>query len=411
MTTELDIAEAIRDGTLPSPQRVGDMFLYNMRLTGTGFAFRPARDEHVFRPVENFLTPEFVGRCAGLPITLGHPESGVLDTEEFANRAIGSVMFAFVQGDEVRCIARIYDAPAAEAMASGELSTSPSVVFTALDGNVNMPLDDGSTLLVEGTPSALSHCAIVPRGVWDKGGPPTGIQTDAFEKGYSAMSEDNKVEEPGDQDRKDADRSDDRNGELLNKLLTCLDGLHKRMDAWDAANAKTDGAVAPPEMASEPSPEMALDVFKRRAADAAEARRMDAALTAAQVKADAAFQAWGKQAPPPIASETALRYRVRTANMLKHHSKLYGGVDLSAVAAADSAAFDAVELQIMADAVEASKNPGGLPGGEFRPMTHVDPLTGVRTTRFFGEGTFISRLKPDSMRVVRFLDGRDSARN
>ena len=44
-------------------------------------------------------------------------------------------------------------------------------------------------------------------------------------------------------------------------------------------------------------------------------------------------------------------------------------------------------------------------------MTHVDPLTGVRTTRFFGEGTFISRLKPDSMRVVRFLDGRDSARN
>ena len=330
MTTELDIAEAIRDGTLPSPQRVGDMFLYNMRLTGTGFAFRPARDEHVFRPVENFLTPEFVGRCAGLPITLGHPEFGVLDTEEFANRAIGSVMFAFVQGDEVRCIARIYDAHrrpkrwrAGESGRRRRRSCSPRSMATS-----TCRLTMAARCWSKGPPRP---CLTVPsfRAVsGTRAARPTGIQTDAFEKGYSAMSEDNKVEEPGDQDRKDADRSDDRNGELLNKLLTCLDGLHKRMDAWDAANAKTDGAVAPPEMASEPSPEMALDVFKRRAADAAEARGMDAALTAAQVKADAAFQAWGKQAPPPIASETALRYRVRTANMLKHHSKLYGGVDL-----------------------------------------------------------------------------------
>ena len=34
-------------------------------------------------------------RCVGLPVVVGHPEDGVLDTKEFVQRVIGIVVHTF----------------------------------------------------------------------------------------------------------------------------------------------------------------------------------------------------------------------------------------------------------------------------------------------------------------------------
>ena len=79
VTTETDIARAIAAGTLPSPQRVGGFALAAIRISGTGGALRPARNELTFRDPAIWLTSEMLARCNGLPVILEHPPSGTLD--------------------------------------------------------------------------------------------------------------------------------------------------------------------------------------------------------------------------------------------------------------------------------------------------------------------------------------------
>jgi hypothetical protein len=105
-----------------------------------------------------------------------HPKAGKLDSKEFINRVIGTILLPYIQGEEVWGIAKIYDDEAAMQMASKQLSTSPAVVFRQTDGNVQERLEDGSNLLIEGKPSLLDHLAICEEGVWDKGSPPAGVE-------------------------------------------------------------------------------------------------------------------------------------------------------------------------------------------------------------------------------------------
>ena len=44
---ELEVAREISAGNLPSPQRLGDMSLYAMRVSGTGVSYRRGIDEYV----------------------------------------------------------------------------------------------------------------------------------------------------------------------------------------------------------------------------------------------------------------------------------------------------------------------------------------------------------------------------
>jgi hypothetical protein len=46
---ELDLARGIRDGSLSSPQRFGNLLLICLRITGTGAAYRAEHDEFVWR--------------------------------------------------------------------------------------------------------------------------------------------------------------------------------------------------------------------------------------------------------------------------------------------------------------------------------------------------------------------------
>lgn len=181
---ELGVAKAIRDGELVSPQSFGNMLLIAIRITGTGMSYRSALKEYVWRSPELFTTDEFLERCQGLPAIWEHPgkdsSPGGLNSAEFHRRMVGTAVVPYrretERGIEVWAIAKIWDAEAAKLLKYFDLSTSPGVVFTPLDGNECVKFE-GASLLVEGVPSLLDHIALVPLGVWDKQGPPAGIES------------------------------------------------------------------------------------------------------------------------------------------------------------------------------------------------------------------------------------------
>ena len=182
-STELDVAKAIRNGKIDSPQRIGSMYLFDVRVTGTGTSYREKRDEYVYRPPELYLNDEFLERCQGLPVIFEHPEGSMLDTDEFRQRSIGSLVLPYIPTrdddkhltSEVWAIARIYDGDAAELMLTSHVSTSPAVGLDTAGDSRSVAMDDGSTLLIEGEPPYLDHLAVCPAGVWDKGGEPRGV--------------------------------------------------------------------------------------------------------------------------------------------------------------------------------------------------------------------------------------------
>src|SRR5215472_298712 len=106
---ELELAEAIRDGDLVSPQFIEHVCLIDLRISGTGFSYRPKLNEWVYRRDTIYLTPEFLQRCNGLPIVMEHPDTQILDSDEFAKRIVGTMFLPYVKGDEVWGIAKIYD--------------------------------------------------------------------------------------------------------------------------------------------------------------------------------------------------------------------------------------------------------------------------------------------------------------
>ena len=179
MMSDLELARAMRDGYAISPQRIGNTTLFAMRVTGTGLAYRAGRDEYAWRDPAEYLNPDFLERCQGLPVILDHPDGAMLNSEEYVSRNVGSVMLPYIEGDEVWAIVRIQVAEAARAIEEGNFSTSPCVFFDPSQpvGEVK-PIGDGNTVLIEGKPWILDHLAITTTspGVWDKGQGLEGIK-------------------------------------------------------------------------------------------------------------------------------------------------------------------------------------------------------------------------------------------
>lgn len=175
---ELSIAKAIQAQELTSPQRYGNLLLIAMRITGTGRAYRQSIDEYVWRDPSIYLNDEFLERCMGLPVIMEHPKAKMLDTNEFRDRIVGMITVPYIRDNEVWGVAKILDMEAADMLETEKMSTSPAVVFVNAEASgVKMPMKDGATLLIEGKPSLLDHVALTPLGVWDKGGPPTGVES------------------------------------------------------------------------------------------------------------------------------------------------------------------------------------------------------------------------------------------
>lgn len=395
---ETEVAALIADGTLSSPQFFINMWMFAIRVTGTGVTWRSADQQMAFRNPDDYLTPEFLQRVAGVPLIWLHPEKNKLDSDEFAKRVIGTLTNSWVADNgEVWAVARVYDAEAAEIMATRQLSTSPTVTYSESQDSIIKI--DGQPLLVEGSPVLLDHVAICEQGVWDKLLAPTGVKSDSI---------------PNEAEKMDKE-------ELKALMRECLADMQKEKadsDAKEKADAeereakekadaeekeKADAAEAEEKAAKEKA-----DAEAKEKADAEEAERMakekaDSQLRQeiadlrsriptelsdeernevadAQVKADSVFSCFGKRAPVPLSGEKPLAYRRRLMIQLQEHSPDFKSVDLSSIA--DSALLSVAEKTIYADAQKSASLSVGP--GMLREIKRAD-ATGRQISTFEGD--------------------------
>ena len=400
---ETEVAALIADGTLSSPQFFINMWMFAIRVTGTGVTWRSADQQMAFRNPDDYLTPEFLQRVAGVPLIWLHPEKNKLDSDEFAKRVIGTLTNSWVADNgEVWTIGRVYDAEAAEIMATRQLSTSPTVTYSeAQDSIIKI---DGQPLLVEGSPVLLDHVAICEQGVWDKLLAPTGVKSDSIPNEAEKMDEEKIVA-------------------LINKAIDArmakadseAADLKAKADAEEAAKKeKADAEAKEAEEAKakadaeEKAAKEKADAEAKEKADAEEAERMAKAkadsqlrqeiadlrsriptelsdeerneVADAQVKADSVFSCFGKRAPVPLSGEKPLAYRRRLMIQLQEHSPDFKSVDLSSIA--DSALLSVAEKTIYADAQKSASLSVGP--GMLREIKRAD-ATGRQISTFEGD--------------------------
>lgn len=428
--TELDTAILIRDGVLPSPQWFSNIYLLDLRLSGTGMSFRSeikkdgkilrARED-VYRDEAHYLSPESLPRWNGVSVVIDHPEKASLDGSEYLNRIAGAVMLPYVKGDEVWGICRIYAQDAINLLEAARtqgkpISTSPGVVFDAASENVTVLLENGDPLLFEGEPKLIDHIAICGLGVWDKGGEPAGIslnnedlhmteadkaKADAEEKARKDAEEKARkdAEEKEEKDRKDAARKDAEKVAFDKAVKDAAEAMYADKVRKDSEEAAADKARKDAEEKAEKEKEEKAEKDRK---DAEERDRADAEACAnTQAKMDSVYSALGERAPARMTGENHQRYRARLLTGIKKHSKVYDKADLYAVARVDAASFDAAEERICNDAMIFARTPMGPEGGSLHERIETGP-GGHRISTFSGDAfvcwrPFMSR--PEAVKV------------
>lgn len=410
---ELDVARLIRDGELTSPQQFYNVHLFDIRITGTGTAYRSKDDEFVFRDPDLYLNDEFLARCNGLPVIFEHPDENILNSEEFNQRIVGTVMLPYIKGADVWGIAKIYDDATITILKNQAMSTSPGVKLRIKEGQLQN-IDDNGKLLLEDKPILLDHIAICEHGVWDKLDEPSGIVSESV-----PMTKPNEGE-PGVQTEGNAPDLAAL-GPTLTAILDSVNKLSARMDSYEA------------EKADEAACETKMDADEEDKADAAEEDKADEAgdgemmskadslpdlkeiaglkarldaqdamikrLTAVtadrsdedlqimantQTRADDTARALGvTDSTRPMSGERPMDYRVRMASKFQQHSPDFSSANLKALAVADSATFAKVEERIYADAAAAAFSPANIPNGQIRHQEYTGS-DGHRFRKFAG---------------------------
>ncbi|EOC9629717.1 NUDIX hydrolase [Enterobacter ludwigii] len=362
--TEFEAAQYIRDGTLASPVKFSNMWLVNLRITGTGAAYRYGLKEFVWRDPNLYLNEEFLLRCNGLPVLYDHADKAPMSEEEFKKRIVGSVMLPYIKGDEVWAIVRIYVKEIVDKIINEETSTSPSVIFGGESGCTERSEGD-SNFLIEGVPFLLDHIAVVTkdhgsRGVWDKNGIPEGIEV--TNKGDIEMDK----EELQSLLKKAV-------SDALGGVNTTLEAMSARMDAQDKwikarqdadDKAKQDAEEKEKAEAEEKDKQDAeekerqdeeekakqdeADADEKAKQDEEEKSREDSAMTEARVRCDSAYTACGKKAPEPFSGEKSLDYRKRALIALQKYSPDNKDVNIRAIS--DAAVLNILEKAIYGDA-------------------------------------------------------------
>lgn len=407
--TETDVMQAMRDGILPSPQRFVNMWLYALRITGTGIAVRnpgdPIEQEVTWRDPEIYLTEEFLARCNGLPVIVLHTEAPALTSQEFAERIVGTSAMPYIAGDEVWTIARIYDKAIGELLDTAQLSTSPNVVFLDKTKNSTITLADGTPVLVEGNPELIDHLAICMQGVWDKGGQPAGVKSDnlgAIMPDEIAAEEAKKAAEAeaAAAAKKDSDEAPPWAKAFMDSMTSRMDSLEgkntekpaekpvEKADASVAHVVKADEEKAVKEEQARKDAEAALNNRVGGVETALEPLSDDEAdaMADAENKADSVAHALGMPAhsTKPMLGEKPTAYRLRMARKLQVHSPAYKEVNLQAIAAADTKAFGLAEAAIFADATKVASRPTEISAGQLRQVKRRDE-SGREITEFVGD--------------------------
>ncbi|ASN57546.1 NUDIX domain-containing protein [Salmonella enterica] len=399
---ETEVAALIADGTLSSPQFFINMWMFAIRVTGTGVTWRSADQQMAFRNPDDYLTTEFLQRVAGVPLIWLHPEKNKLDSDEFAKRVIGTLTNSWVADNgEVWAIARVYDAEAAEIMATRQLSTSPTVTYSEMQDSIIKI--DGQPLLVEGSPVLLDHVAICEQGVWDKLLAPTGVKSDSIPNEAEKMDEEKivalinkaidarmaKADEEKDAKAK-ADAEEAAKKEKADAEAKEAEEAKAKADAEEKAAKEKADAEAKEKADAEEAERMAkekadselrqqiADLRSRIPTELSDEERNEVA--DAQVKADSVFSCFGKRAPVPLSGEKPLAYRRRLMIQLQEHSPDFKSVDLSSIA--DSALLSVAEKTIYADAQKSASLSVGP--GMLREIKRAD-ATGRQISTFEGD--------------------------
>ena len=456
--TEWDVAELMREGIMSSPQPYANMSLLAIRITGTGLAYRSSIGEHVWRDPSLYLNDEFVKRCNGLTVIMDHPETAVLTTEEFKNRAIGSIILPYIKGDEVWGIAKIYDNDAMkqiieEGNSPAGISTSPSVVFDNTAGNTTLTTEDGSPLLIEGVPFLLDHIAIVTKargskGVWDKGGEAAGVlltnpevstmndesrsepkadaagdkldmilqaissisaRVDSMEKHMPApplvTAADKKKRKDDDEDMRKDDDDEEEEMKKDDDMKHRKDSKRRDAEGSNPVEHK-EGEIKPDDDEEETAHDkkMKAEEMAKKDDDEEEmAKKMDeeAAMYAdTQAKCDSVLAAFGKSASRPLQGESLLAYRKRLLRGLQAYSDSYKDINLNVIK--DSKLLDLAEKQIFADAIGASKAEHNMPSGQLIEINERD-RAGRTITKFKGSmSAWLDDFKVPPMRATAF---------
>ncbi|HAP0169888.1 TPA: DUF2213 domain-containing protein [Escherichia coli] len=403
--TELEVAERIRDGTVPSPVKFSNMWLVNLRITGTGLAYRAGLKEHVWRDPKLYLNEEFLRRCNGLPVIANHPDDAVLTEEDFKSRIVGSVMLPYIRGDEVWAVCRVYLQSIVEEITEGDVSTSPSVVFNSTSGNVEVQEGD-TNFLIEGVPFLVDHIALVTKdhgslGVWDKDRIPAGVEV--------TNTGEIEMEKEELQALLQGVVSDALQGinQKIDGVVTRMDSLEQRdkarADAEEQAKkeaeekAKADEAAEEQRKADEAAAKEAEE--KAKADEEAEKERNDSALAEAQAKADSAFSACGKNAPAPFSGENALDYRKRALIAMQKHSPAHKDVNIRAIA--DSATLAVLEDAIFSAARQSIEKEMMSTQGQLHKRIRNDEA-GRRITEYQGDpNVWLSAFKIPGRRLAK----------
>jgi hypothetical protein len=213
--------------------------------------------------------------------------------------------------------------------------------------------------------------------------------------------------------------SGDNGSEHLDKLLTALDVMGKRLD--DAFKRMDDMEKAK------------RDDDSRRKVDAEKAKRDDDhdhddddddderdqekgkapgearpvvadaarrhALADAQTRVDAVAQRFGQRSDAPLHGESVRAYRTRQLRRYQKFSPMYKAADLDTIN--DEAVFSGVEERIYADACAAADSPDSIAPGTLRMRTRVTE-SGHRINEFFGSpNAWMDRFAANRRYVVR----------
>ncbi|WP_096975852.1 DUF2213 domain-containing protein [Escherichia coli] len=389
--TELEVAERIRDGTVPSPVKFSNMWLVNLRITGTGLAYRAGLKEHVWRDPKLYLNEEFLRRCNGLPVIANHPDDAVLTEEDFKSRIVGSVMLPYIRGDEVWAVCRVYLQSIVEEITEGDVSTSPSVVFNSTSGNVEVQEGD-TNFLIEGVPFLVDHIALVTKdhgtlGVWDKDRIPAGVE----------------VTNTGEIEMEKEELQALLQGvvnDALSGINQKIDGVVTRMDSLEQRDkARADAEEQAKKEAEEKAKADEAAEEQRKADEEAEKERNDSALAEAQAKADSAFSACGKNAPAPFSGENALDYRKRALIAMQKHSPAHKDVNIRAIA--DSATLAVLEDAIFSAARQSIEKEMMSTQGQLHKRIRNDEA-GRRITEYQGDpNVWLSAFKIPGRRLAK----------
>ncbi|KPO57542.1 DUF2213 domain-containing protein [Escherichia coli] len=427
--TELEVAERIRDGTVPSPVKFSNMWLVNLRITGTGLAYRAGLKEHVWRDPKLYLNEEFLRRCNGLPVIANHPDDAVLTEEDFKSRIVGSVMLPYIRGDEVWAVCRVYLQSIVEEITEGDVSTSPSVVFNSTSGNVEVQEGD-TNFLIEGVPFLVDHIALVTKdhgslGVWDKDRIPAGVEVtntgeiemekeelQALLQGVvnDALSGINqkidgvvtRMDSLEQRDKARADAEEQAKKEVEEKAKAD-EAAEEQRKADEAAAKEPEEKAKADEAAAKDAEEKAKADSEaeeqRKADEEAEKERNDSALAEAQAKADSAFRACGKNAPAPFSGENALDYRKRALIAMQKHSPAHKDVNIRAIA--DSATLAVLEDAIFSAARQSIEKEMMSTQGQLHKRIRNDEA-GRRITEYQGDpNVWLSAFKIPGRRLAK----------